>query len=71
VRPPAGTFAAEAAFSSEASDPMTRGVYEPLLGGVGVRFARFRFLQQGTLQIYLLYLLVAVVGGLAWVALTE
>lgn len=71
VRPPDGTFPRAAVFASDGTDPLTRGTYEPLLVGSGNRFARLRFLQQGNLHIYLLYVLAAVIGGLAWVAIRD
>jgi formate hydrogenlyase subunit 3/multisubunit Na+/H+ antiporter MnhD subunit len=71
VRPPEGTFPAMAAFASEGGDPLTRGTYEPLLIRAGHHFARLRFLQQGNLHIYLLYILAAVIGGLTWVAVRD
>jgi hypothetical protein len=71
VRPPEGTFPATASFASEGGDPLTRGTYEPLLMRAGHHFTRLRFLQQGNLHIYLLYLLAAVIGGLTWVAVRD
>jgi len=71
IMPPTATFPSLAELSSDDTDPLTRTIFEPLLIGVGSRFARLRFLQQGNLHIYLLYILAAVMGGLAWVALRE
>jgi NADH:ubiquinone oxidoreductase subunit 5 (subunit L)/multisubunit Na+/H+ antiporter MnhA subunit len=71
VRPPEGTFPATAAFTSGGGDPLTRGIYEPLMFRAGHHFARLRFLQQGNLHIYLLYVLAAVIGGLTWVAVRD
>ncbi|HEX9640375.1 MAG TPA: proton-conducting transporter membrane subunit [Candidatus Krumholzibacteria bacterium] len=68
VRPPEGTFPSGATFASDMGDPLTRGIYEPLLVRAGHLFARLRFLQQGNLHVYLIYVLAAVVGGLTWVA---
>lgn len=63
-----GPFPRSAAFSRDTADPLTRGAYEPLLARWGDRFARLRFLQQGSLHMYLVYILVMAVAGLAWVA---
>lgn len=71
VRPPEGMFPAVATFASDVGDPLTRGTYEPLLVRTGHHFARLRFLQQGNLHIYLLYVLAAVIGGLTWVAVHD
>jgi hypothetical protein len=70
-RSPEGTFPATAAFASDAVDPLTRGIYEPLLLRAGDYFARLRFLQQGNLHVYLLYILAAVIGGLTWIAVRD
>ncbi len=66
-----GVFPAATVFASDVADPLTRKVYEPLLVRTGDHFARLRFLQQGNLNIYLLYLLAAVIGGLTWVAVRD
>jgi hydrogenase-4 component B len=52
--------------ASTCDDPLTRAVYEPLFARVGDRFARLRWLQQGLLHIYVLYILVALILALAW-----
>lgn len=65
--PRQGPFAAKATFVRTLGDPLTRRIYEPLLVYSGHCFARLRFFQQGKLHVYLLYVLVAVLGGLAWV----
>src|SRR5262249_17468810 len=66
-RPPEGTSPRSAGFASDVTDPLTRGAYEPLLSRWGHRFARLRFLQQGSLHMYLVYILAMAVLGLAWV----
>jgi hypothetical protein len=71
VRPPEGTFPEGATLESDLVDPLTRGIYEPLLARTGDHFARLRFLQRGSLHLYVVYVLLAVIGGLAWVALRE
>jgi len=45
-----------------------RGVYEPFFDRWGARFYRLRWLQQGLLHVYLMYILTMVVLGLAWTA---
>lgn len=69
VRAPKGPFPAPGRLASTQVDPFTRGVYEPLFARLDDRFARLRFLQQGNLHVYLLYVLATLVLGLAWVAL--
>lgn len=69
VHAPEGAFPTAAQLASAPADPLTRDVYEPLLTRAGDRFARLRFLQQGNLHVYLLYVLATLLLGLAWVAL--
>jgi NADH:ubiquinone oxidoreductase subunit 5 (subunit L)/multisubunit Na+/H+ antiporter MnhA subunit len=66
ARPPAGLFPAGASWSSECTDPLTRGVYEPFFARWADRFARLRWLQQGSLHLYLVYVVATVVIGLVW-----
>ena len=58
-------------FSSETGDPVTRGLYEPFFTHWADRFATLRWVQQGVLHVYLLYILVVVVGALGWVTLHD
>jgi formate hydrogenlyase subunit 3/multisubunit Na+/H+ antiporter MnhD subunit len=67
VAPPAGAFPAAASFTSDTADPLTRGAYEPFLVRWGERFARLRFLQQGNVHVYILYIVATAIGALAWV----
>ena len=71
TRLPEGPFPPEAAYASDAQDPLTRGAYEPLLAVLGDRFARLRWLQQGSLHIYLVYIVAVVVLSLVWVSARE
>jgi formate hydrogenlyase subunit 3/multisubunit Na+/H+ antiporter MnhD subunit len=66
---PTALFPQTGSLSSETSDPLTRDVYEPLVARWSDRIARLRWLQQGKLHVYLVYILVAVLGGLAWLSL--
>jgi hypothetical protein len=66
ARAPEGIFPAGASFDSDTTDPITRGAYEPFLLGWGDRFARLRFLQQGNVHIYILYIVVTAILALAW-----
>jgi len=69
LKGPRAIFAEPARIASDSTDPVTRSVYEPFLGTWGKRFARLRWLQQGSLHIYLLYILVAVTCMMAWTSL--
>jgi hypothetical protein len=66
---PNGLFPREGRLESDATDPVTRSVYEPAIAQTADRFVRLRWLQQGIAHVYILYILVAVVVGLAWAAL--
>jgi len=68
---PEGLFPAAARFSSALDDPLTRTVYEPLMLACATRFTRLRFLQQGNVHIYILYILTTAVVGLVWMAIRD
>jgi len=57
-----------ARFETDCEDPLTRGVYEPFFDRWARRFSRLRWMQQGALHAYLVYILVMVVLGLGWVS---
>jgi hypothetical protein len=65
---PASPFPASGTFSSRCTDPLTRGVYEPFFVRWADRFSRLRWIQQGALHIYFLYIFVVAVAALAWVS---
>jgi hydrogenase-4 component B len=66
---PRGFFPSSGALSSEYSDPLTRGFYEPFVARWGDRFARLRWVQQGALHLYLVYILFTALLALAWTSL--
>jgi hydrogenase-4 component B len=66
-----GPFPRASAFHSSSIDPLTRGVYEPLLVRWGHRFSRLRFLQQGNVHVYMAYIVATAIAALAWVALRD
>ncbi len=66
LRPPAALFPAPGSLSSEYTDPLTRGVYEPFLARWGDRFVRLRWVQRGMLHVYLVYVLAAALLALGW-----
>jgi formate hydrogenlyase subunit 3/multisubunit Na+/H+ antiporter MnhD subunit len=69
VKAPRAIFAEPTRIASDSTDPVTRTVYEPLIQGWARRFARLRWLQQGSLHIYLVYIVAAVTSVLAWTSL--
>lgn len=59
-------FPEEAHFKSHVDDTVTEKAVAPLTRGLGWLFGLSRYLQQGSLQAYLLYILLIVVGLLLW-----
>jgi formate hydrogenlyase subunit 3/multisubunit Na+/H+ antiporter MnhD subunit len=66
---PNGLFPRGASLRTEAADPITHRLLEPFFARWADRFVGLRWLQQGALQSYLLYILAALVAALAWTAL--
>jgi hydrogenase-4 component B len=66
---PSGVFPGPTRFSAESTDPLTRGFYQPFFDRWTRRFARLHWLHRGILHLYLLYIVIAVVAGLAWASL--
>jgi len=61
-----GIFPRDSAFAAQSPDPVRTKVYEPFFRRWALRFARLRFLQQGKVNVYLLYIVVMVVLAFAW-----
>ena len=61
-----GFFPVTAHFETSAPDPFQVRVYEPLLLRWARRFERVRWLQQGRLTLYLVYMFLATVAALVW-----
>ncbi|HEY6559167.1 MAG TPA: proton-conducting transporter membrane subunit [Polyangiaceae bacterium] len=68
TRVPEGLFPKATRFESDTSDPLTRGAYEPFFARWADRFARLRWMQQGMLHVYIIYILVTLILALAWSA---
>jgi formate hydrogenlyase subunit 3/multisubunit Na+/H+ antiporter MnhD subunit len=66
---PSAIFPSKETLYAECSDPVTRGVYEPLLVRTADRIARLRGMQKGVLHVYLLYIAVAVIVAFGWATL--
>jgi formate hydrogenlyase subunit 3/multisubunit Na+/H+ antiporter MnhD subunit len=71
VKRAAEPFPAPGALSSDRRDPFTRAAYEPVLDRLARRFAQLRWVQQGHLHLYLVYIVATVVGALAAVSLYD
>jgi hypothetical protein len=65
---PDAIFPSQGSFSTETTDPFTRDVYEPFLARWADRFMRLRWLQQGSLHAYLLYILLVLLIALGWMS---
>jgi formate hydrogenlyase subunit 3/multisubunit Na+/H+ antiporter MnhD subunit len=65
---PHGLFPSDAAFASESPDPLTERVYVPFFARWAARFSRLRWVQQGKIHLYVIYILVVLVAALAWVS---
>jgi formate hydrogenlyase subunit 3/multisubunit Na+/H+ antiporter MnhD subunit len=71
VRREAVPFPRPGQLVSDRDDPFTRSAYEPLFERLGKRFAQLRWVQQGVTHLYVLYIVVTVVGGVAAVAIHD
>jgi hydrogenase-4 component B len=65
-QPPQGLFPAKSEFAAESPDPVSEGIYVPLFRRWADWFTRLRFLQQGKVNVYLIYVFLTVVLALAW-----
>jgi formate hydrogenlyase subunit 3/multisubunit Na+/H+ antiporter MnhD subunit len=65
---PTGLFPSNGEYASDCDDPVNQRLYEPFFARWARRFAQLRILQQGKVDVYLLYILFTVVLGLAWTA---
>jgi formate hydrogenlyase subunit 3/multisubunit Na+/H+ antiporter MnhD subunit len=63
ICPPAGALRADYA------EPIVARIYQPLFSAAASSFTRLRLLQQGNVQLYVAYIMIAVVAALAWASL--
>ena len=70
VVPPAGYFPAAGSYESHPEDSADRALWAPLFRVCGDALNRLRFLQQGQVQSYLVYILATLVALLVWALLT-
>ncbi len=66
VSPPAGLFPAAASFASETADVFMERLFKPVFHGIEAGIARMRWLQHGRLQLYVLYIAIALLALLLW-----
>lgn len=66
VTEPRGFFPTRAAFASATPDVVRDGLYAPVFRGLDRVLARFRWLQHGQVQLYVLYVALTLVALLLW-----
>jgi hydrogenase-4 component B len=71
AQPTSELFPAPSNLSADREDPFTRVAYEPLLDRGASRFAKLRWVQQGLLHLYILYIVAAVVIAITVVSIRD
>jgi len=66
ISAPVGFFPAEASLKTETPDLTREEMYQPMFERAGAWLARLRWLQQGKVQLYVLYIAVTLLLLLAW-----
>ncbi|MCX5880850.1 MAG: proton-conducting transporter membrane subunit [Deltaproteobacteria bacterium] len=66
VHAPEGLFPAEASLHTHTDDVFSQRLFEPLFRGIERLFLRLHWLQQGRVQIYILYVAVTILVLLIW-----
>jgi NADH:ubiquinone oxidoreductase subunit 5 (subunit L)/multisubunit Na+/H+ antiporter MnhA subunit len=64
--PPQGFFPVDASLSTETSDLSRRYFFQPFFRNVGLGLASLRWLQQGQMQLYVLYIALTLLALLVW-----
>jgi hypothetical protein len=66
VMRPVGLFPREASFATHTGDVCSESVYRPVFAGIGRGLSRLRWLQQGRVQLYVLYITLTLLVLLVW-----
>jgi formate hydrogenlyase subunit 3/multisubunit Na+/H+ antiporter MnhD subunit len=66
IRAPQGLFPGRTAIHTDTPDPFREGLYRPLFLAVAWLVARLRWLQQGRIQLYVLYIALTLLALLVW-----
>ena len=66
ITPPGGLFPAEASLKTETPDLSREEMYRPMFERAGAWLSRLRWLQQGKVQLYVLYIALTLLALLAW-----
>jgi hypothetical protein len=67
VTAPTALYPTRATFAVDVDEPFADRVLRPVAERLGARAMRLRWLQQGRLPLYLLYIFVALLAGVIWV----
>jgi NADH:ubiquinone oxidoreductase subunit 5 (subunit L)/multisubunit Na+/H+ antiporter MnhA subunit len=66
VSAPRGYFPSDAALKTETPDTFTEKIYGPVFVRIGAGLSRLRWLQQGNVQLYVLYIALTLLALLVW-----
>ena len=66
VSAPDGYFPSDAAFKTETPDTFSERIYKPVFTRIGAALSRLRWLQQGNVQLYVLYIALTLLVVLVW-----
>jgi hydrogenase-4 component B len=66
LEPPSGLFPASSSLATETPDVYRERLYRPLFAGVEWFLGRFRWMQHGRMNLYILYIVLALLALLAW-----
>jgi len=66
VSAPRGYFPSDAALKTETPDMFSEKIYEPVFMRIGTGLSRLRWLQQGSVQLYILYIALTLLALLIW-----
>jgi hydrogenase-4 component B len=66
VSTPSGYFPSDAALKTETLDVSTEKIYRPVFAGIESGLSRLRWLQQGNVQLYVLYIALTLLVLLVW-----
>lgn len=67
--PPQGVLPAPGKMEATYSDVLNRSLYQPFFAWLTGRFSRLRWVQQGKLHYYMMYFVVILLAGFAWLFL--
>jgi NADH:ubiquinone oxidoreductase subunit 5 (subunit L)/multisubunit Na+/H+ antiporter MnhA subunit len=70
-RKPEGLFPVEGSFTAECPDPVSEQLVEPLFRRWATRIAELHILQTGKVHVYLIYIVLTVMLGLAWITVRQ